>query len=189
MDSYLLLGAAAALGALLYFVFFRETKTVSVGPIGQPPFLEPLAPRDWVEAELAEYNGRNGKPIYISVDGVVFNMSSHPSGPSFYGPDGPYGPMAGRDATIALATMNVDPAQCTKRTIAELSASERDTLADWVSRFSAKYEVAGFLNDGANPRSMASANGDSRPSNASNAHADTGGASASVKPPQEKKVE
>ena len=51
--------------------------------------------------------------------------------------------------------MQIDPSACTKRTVAELSASERDTLQNWVDRLSAKYEVVGYLNDGANPRTMA----------------------------------
>ena len=116
MDNFLLIGAGVILGAILYFLFFRETRSVSVGPIGEPP-LEPLAPRDWLKAELAEFNGQRGKPIHIAgrsvlhclcvfptdrrppltfaVDGIVFNMSSHPTGASFYGPGGPYGLMAG----------------------------------------------------------------------------------------------
>ena len=58
--------------------------------------------------------------------------------------------------------MQLDPAQCKKRSVEELSASERDTLADWASRFSVKYEVVGFLNDGANPRTLAGSNGGGR---------------------------
>lgn len=121
MEALLLFGAALVAGAILYLLFFRETRTVSVGPLGGQPALEPLAPRDWLSAELAEYNGKDGKPIYIAgawfeaepfaaqaperprpttADGIIFNMSSHPTGPSFYGPGGPYGAMAGRLARL-----------------------------------------------------------------------------------------
>ena len=66
---------------------------------------------------------------------------------------------ARRDASIGLATMQTDPSKWTKRSVAELSHSERDTLADWVNRFAAKYDVIGYLNDGANPKTVASAGG------------------------------
>jgi membrane-associated progesterone receptor component len=91
----------------------------------------------------------------VAADGIVFDMSSHESGPAFYGPGGGYHAFAGRDATIGLATMEVSPDKCTKVTVAELSAAERDTLGDWVQRFSMKYHVVGYLTDGAHPRSVA----------------------------------
>ncbi len=47
-------------------------------------------------AELVEYNGAGGKPIYIACDGIVFNMSSHESGPAFYGPGCGYNVFAGQ---------------------------------------------------------------------------------------------
>jgi len=63
-----------------------------------------------------------------------------------------------RDATMGLATMEVDPAKWgPRRTSAELSAAEADTLASWVARFRTKYRVVGFLNDGANPTTVAQA--------------------------------
>lgn len=63
-----------------------------------------------------------------------------------------------RDATIGLATMEVDVTKWGPRTkSSELSAAEADTLASWVARFRAKYQVVGFLNDGANPTTVAMA--------------------------------
>jgi hypothetical protein len=59
------------------------------------------------------------------------------------------------DASIGLATMQTDPKLWAKKTVAELTASEKDTLADWVRRFSMKYEVVGYLNDGAHPKTVA----------------------------------
>ena len=107
-------------------------------------------------AAIAPYNGSNGTAIYVAADGIVFNMSSHESGPSFYGPGSGYNGFAGRDATIGLATMETDPAKWVKKSIEELSYAEKDTLNDWVQRFSIKYDIIGYLNDGAHPRSVAS---------------------------------
>ncbi len=66
---------------------------------------------------------------------------------------------AGCDATIGLSTMQTDPSKCTKQVVAELSASERDVLSNWVERFSMKYELAGYLTEGANPKSLATMRG------------------------------
>ena len=52
----------------------------------------------------------------------------------------------------------MDPAKWAGRSrAAELSAAEADTLASWVARFRTKYRVVGFLNDGANPITVAQA--------------------------------
>lgn len=53
--------------------------------------------------------------------------------------------------------MEVDPAKWLKRSVAELSAAEVDTLGSWVNRFRMKYRIVGFLNDGANPMTVAAA--------------------------------
>ena len=53
--------------------------------------------------------------------------------------------------------MQTDASQWVKKSVAELTASEKDTLADWVGRFSMKYAVIGYLTDGANPKSVATA--------------------------------
>lgn len=53
--------------------------------------------------------------------------------------------------------MSVDPASWTKTTVAELSAAEVDTMRSWVERFRMKYRIVGFLNDGANPTTVAQA--------------------------------
>ena len=104
---------------------------------------------------LAPFTGAGGSRIYVCADGIVFDMSSHETGPAFYGPGGGYAVFAGRDASIGLATMETDPAKWLLRSVAELSAAQRDTLADWVQRFRLKYAVVGYCNDGSAPRSVA----------------------------------
>lgn len=59
------------------------------------------------------------------------------------------------DATIGLATMNLEPETWQNKSLKDLSASEVDTLESWVQRFSGKYKLIGYLNDGAHPRSTA----------------------------------
>ncbi len=44
-------------------------------------------------AELAHFDGKDGKPIYISADGFVFDVSSRPD---FYGPGAGYSCFSGK---------------------------------------------------------------------------------------------
>lgn len=60
------------------------------------------APRIFTEAELEQYDGtRDGMPIYVAVDGRVFDVSAKPQ---IYGPTGPYHFLSGRDAARAYGT-------------------------------------------------------------------------------------
>ena len=102
--------------------------------------------------ELKAFSGESGSKIYVAADGYVFDMSSHETGASFYGPGGAYHAFAGRDASIGLATMETDPSKWKKATVENLSAAERDILHDWVTRFGAKYQIVGYLNEGSHPR-------------------------------------
>lgn len=103
-------------------------------------------------ADLVDHDGsKPGKALLLAADGFVFNVEK---GRDFYGPGGGYSSFAGKDATIGLATMETDPTKWTKRTVEELSAAEADTLANWVGRFRQKYDVVGFLNDGARPMTV-----------------------------------
>lgn len=125
-----------------------RTTTARHSPTTHPRFPHP-------PAGIRPFTGEGGSPIYVAADGIVFDMSSHETGPAFYGPGGGYHAFAGRDASIGLATMEVSPDKCVKRTVDELSSAERETLGDWVQRFSMKYRIVGYLNDGAHPRTVA----------------------------------
>ncbi|MFS8033406.1 putative cytochrome b5-like heme/steroid binding domain-containing protein [Helianthus anomalus] len=53
---------------------------------------------------LEQYDGTDpSKPIYISVKGRIFDVST---GKSFYGPGGSYALFAGKDSSRALAKMS-----------------------------------------------------------------------------------
>lgn len=57
---------------------------------------------DMTLEELEPFNGEDeDKPIYIAIDGTIFDVSASPK---FYGPGGGYHIFAGRDATRAFVT-------------------------------------------------------------------------------------
>lgn len=63
---------------------------------------DPLPETRWfTEEELAAHAGGNGLPIYLAVDGMVFDVSSRPD---TYGPLGSYRFFSGKDAARAFAT-------------------------------------------------------------------------------------
>ena len=56
---------------------------------------------------MGEYDGTNGTN-YLAIKGVILDVSnSH-----FYAKDGPYGIFAGKDCSMALATMKIDESAC-----------------------------------------------------------------------------
>lgn len=98
-------------------------------------------------SELSVANGEDGSPIYIAVEDpfssqiTVFDMAS---GRDFYGPGGPYHVFAGRNATCGLAKSSVDPS-LVEGDVTSLTATEKDTHAQWYAKYESKYPKVGYL--------------------------------------------
>jgi len=117
-----------------------------------PPALPPAPPptvfRTFTPPELFPYNGLNGMPVYLSVRGRVFDVTS---GRNFYGPGGPYANFAGRDASRGLACGSFDEEMLTKDldgpldTLTDLDDEQMEAMRGWEERFQEKYLVVGKL--------------------------------------------
>jgi membrane-associated progesterone receptor component len=55
--------------------------------------------------ELSKYDGQQEKKILMGIRGRVYDVSA---GANFYGPGGPYGNFAGRDASRGLSKGSFD---------------------------------------------------------------------------------
>mmetsp|Transcript_56316 Transcript_56316/g.138219 ORF Transcript_56316/g.138219 Transcript_56316/m.138219 type:complete len:173 (-) Transcript_56316:19-537(-) len=96
----------------------------------------------WTLEELAKYNGLTmGKPLIISIKGVLYDVSARAE---MYGPGGPYGAFAGKDASYMLATMSTEDNQGNKAWT-NLSETEQQSLDQWESFFEGKYKPVGKL--------------------------------------------
>lgn len=112
---------------------------------------EPDSPRNFTQSQLTYFDGKNDeksgeqKPVYLSVHGIVFDVSD---GRNFYGPDGPYEAFAGHECGVALAKMSFDKEHlddldgCDK-----LNHGEKTELEGWIEKFQyyRNYPVKGRL--------------------------------------------
>jgi predicted heme/steroid binding protein len=117
-----------------------EAKARSI-EVGSPAYVRPQ--EAWTEAELAPYDGSASSdgPILLAVDGVVYNVAK---ARGFYGPEGEYAVMGGKDASRYLARNSVEeepPAQASE----PLNMAERAALAGWAWSFKQKYDTVGPL--------------------------------------------
>ncbi|KAK2826691.1 hypothetical protein Q5P01_020905 [Channa striata] len=98
--------------------------------------------RLFTEEELKRYDGsEEGRPIYMAVKGVVFDVSK---GKEFYGKEAPYNALVGKDSTRAVAKMSLDPADLTSDTTG-LTKDQLKSLDNiFEGTYKAKYPIAGY---------------------------------------------
>lgn len=105
--------------------------------------LKPFPKGDMTLAELRKYDGKDEEGrVLMAVDRQVYDVTR---GWRFYGPEGPYAPFAGRDATRALALFAVDAIKDEWDDYSDLSVAQMNTVAEWLEQFKEKYDYVGKL--------------------------------------------
>ncbi|ORY49194.1 cytochrome b5, partial [Rhizoclosmatium globosum] len=137
------------LGAVVAYLVFAISTTDKTAAAGVPPpkHQDVIELKNFTPKELAEFDGRKSKTIYLAVKGKVYDVTP---GASFYGPDGMYGNFAGRDASRGLAKDSFDAEMVQSLDLPiddlkDLSQSEVEALNGWSSFFAGKYTNVGFL--------------------------------------------
>jgi len=97
-------------------------------------------PRNFTAKQLLKFNGTKDandeeKPIYLSVQGRVFNVTK---GKDFYGPGSPYENFAGHECGVAFAKFSFDTEflDDVKGCDEKLNWFEKEELYGWIEKFS-----------------------------------------------------
>ena len=89
--------------------------------------------RDFTLDQLREFTGGEGdKPIYVSLRGVVYDVSS---AREFYGKGNSYHCFVGREASRAMAKLSFDEEVLSNTRLDDLNAMELDILDNWIDKF------------------------------------------------------
>jgi len=89
-------------------------------------------PRDFSIEQLREFDGENGKPLYVSLRGEVYDVSS---ARDFYGKGNAYHCFVGREASRAMAKLSFDEEVLSNTRLDDLNAMELDVLDNWIEKF------------------------------------------------------
>ncbi|KAK6058229.1 cytochrome b5-like Heme/Steroid binding domain protein [Cooperia oncophora] len=130
--------------ALLIVLFWRWLRRRGEPEVTQPklPEVKPLPKQDMTLSELRKYDGVQDEHILFALNGTIYDVSR---GRNFYGPGGPYGALAGRDATRALSTMDVKDVRDEWDDHEDLTADQKDTANEWETSFKFKYPTVGII--------------------------------------------
>ncbi|KAK3099425.1 hypothetical protein FSP39_004154 [Pinctada imbricata] len=149
VSSPLNIGLLCICGFLLYKIFAGRRSS----PPPRKPELPKMKKQDFTLEQLKEYDGRGleGR-ILIAVNGKVFDVTR---GKRFYGPGGPYGVFAGRDASRGLATFSLTEEAIRDEfdDLTDLSSMQMESVREWEMQFTEKYDYVGrLLKPGEQPR-------------------------------------
>ncbi|KAJ3037790.1 hypothetical protein HDV00_001291 [Rhizophlyctis rosea] len=135
------------LAAVAGYMLYSLTAKSSIASLPPPQHPEVIELREFTPKELSHFDGKDDKPIYMGVNGRVYDVTR---GRGFYGPGGMYGNFAGRDASRGLAKNSFDEDMMVDidgpiDKLEDLDQEEWQSLRDWAGFFEGKYDFIGTL--------------------------------------------
>ncbi|NXG02656.1 PGRC2 protein, partial [Sakesphorus luctuosus] len=139
-----LLALALLAAYRLYLRWGTRSGTRGAARRGEAAALPRMKRRDFSLEQLREFDGARNPRILLAVNGKVFDVTE---GSNFYGPEGPYGIFAGRDASRGLATFCLDKDKLRDEydDLSDLSAVQMESVREWEMQFKEKYDYVGRL--------------------------------------------
>ncbi|EPQ32226.1 uncharacterized protein PFL1_00423 [Pseudozyma flocculosa PF-1] len=132
-----------------------QARSHATAPSDRYSYLPPRHPdtvewKRYTPRTLALYDGTDSSAsprILLAINGKVFDVTS---GKNFYGPGGPYGNFAGRDASRGMAKQSFDLEMITPLDrpidkLEDLAPSEIKNMKEWEAMFTGKYGIVGEL--------------------------------------------
>ncbi|KAI1112136.1 cytochrome b5-like heme/steroid binding domain-containing protein [Nemania sp. NC0429] len=95
--------------------------------------------------ELAKADGTEGRKAYVAIKGRVYDVS----GNKMYQAGGSYHVFTGKDASRALAKTSTKP-EDVQPEWRDLDEKEQRVLNDWITFFSKRYNIVGFVQGATN---------------------------------------
>merc|ERR1711928_312042 len=140
VTSPLNIALVGAIGFVVYRIITTQMEERKVKPEEIP--LPKLRKQDMTLDQLKEYNGTGPEGrVLVAVNGKIFDVTK---GKRFYGPGGPYAAFAGRDASRGLALFSVDASE-EYDDLSDLNAMQKESVKEWETQFTEKYEYIGRL--------------------------------------------
>lgn len=146
---------------IAYFVvhYLRHHVSTTIFPKGSSPSCFPakgvvtpnllksdLLYREYTLTELRPFDGKSKPHILTSVGHNIYDVSS---APHFYGPNGSYSALAGRDASPSLSSGRIQKLMSDRlqqfEQLAYYQGPEREALNGWIEFFNQRYPQVGTL--------------------------------------------
>ncbi|XP_077156441.1 membrane-associated progesterone receptor component 2 [Paroedura picta] len=139
-----LLALAVLAAYQLYRRWGKRSEAGGAAQQSQASSLPRMKRGDFTLEQLREYDGSRSPRILLAVNGKVFDVTK---GSKFYGPEGPYGIFAGRDASRGLATFRLDKEALRDEydDLSDLNAVQMESVREWEMQFKEKYDYVGRL--------------------------------------------
>ncbi|KAF7297510.1 Cytochrome b5 heme-binding domain-containing protein [Mycena indigotica] len=123
----------------------REGEKGEKKTIMQPARTDLLPPKDerYTLAQLAEFDGKDGRPIYVSIKGTVFDVTRNAA---VYGPGQSYAVFAAKDGSRGLGMSSLKEEDAVPD-YSVLDEKDLKVLNDWHLFFVKRYNIVGKVTD------------------------------------------
>jgi membrane-associated progesterone receptor component len=115
-------------------------------PENPQPAPSEVESREMTLDQLHQCDGKDGNPMYVSIRGLIYDVSSNPDGLYEQGSD--YHNFLGHDCTYAFAHNSLNFEEDLDRGASKLGLWEREALAGWICKYEEqRYPKVGLLKD------------------------------------------